>query len=68
MGVFAKAKVQILPPHQSVATDLEFGYNMPYGRITIELNRVELSGVEWYSCKCLESDHVLIRPHHGFGP
>jgi hypothetical protein len=35
--VFCKAKEQILSPHRSIdhAIDLEPGYNLPSGRITI---------------------------------
>jgi hypothetical protein len=36
--VISKAKTEALPPHRSIdhAIDLEPGYNLPYGRITIE--------------------------------
>ena len=34
--VFRKAQAETLPPHRSIAIDLEPGYNLPYGRITIE--------------------------------
>jgi hypothetical protein len=34
--VFSKAKAETLPSHQSIAIDLEPGYNLPYGRITIK--------------------------------
>jgi len=33
---FSKAKAETLPPHRSIAINLEPGYNLPYGRITIE--------------------------------
>ena len=33
---FSKAKAETLPPHRSIAIDLEHGYNLPYGRITIK--------------------------------
>jgi len=35
--VFSKAKAEILPTHRSIdhAIDLEPGYNLPYGRNTI---------------------------------
>jgi len=34
--VFSKAKAETLPPHQVIAINLEPGYNLPYGRITVE--------------------------------
>jgi hypothetical protein len=36
--VISKAKAEALPPHRSIdqAIDFEPGYNLPYGRITIE--------------------------------
>jgi hypothetical protein len=36
--VISKAKAEALPPHRSIdhAFDLEPGYTLPYGRITIE--------------------------------
>jgi hypothetical protein len=36
MDVFSKAKEETLPPHRSTAIDLEPGYNLPYGLITIK--------------------------------
>jgi len=41
---FNKAKAKTLLPHRSIdhAIDLQSGYSLPYGRITIER-----SGVEW---------------------
>jgi len=30
---FSKAKAETLPPHRSIAINLEPGYNLPYGRI-----------------------------------
>jgi hypothetical protein len=33
---FSKAKAETLPPHRSIAIDLEPGYSLPYVRITIE--------------------------------
>jgi hypothetical protein len=50
--VFRKAKAETLPAHRSIdhAIDLEPVYNLPCGRITIELNGAELSGVELYPC------------------
>ena len=64
--IFSKAKEEILPPHQSIdhALDLEPGYNLAYGQITIELNAVEsnwvqVSRVVRYSCNSVEYDHML---------
>ena len=34
--VFRKEKAETLPPHQLIAINLEPGYNLPYGRITVE--------------------------------
>jgi len=36
--VISKAKAETLPPHWSIdhAIDVQPGYNLPYGRITIE--------------------------------
>lgn len=38
--VFSKAMAETLPPHRLIdhAIDLEPGYNVPYGRFTIERN------------------------------
>jgi len=50
--VISKAKGETLSPHRSNdhAIDLQPGYNLPYGRITIKRSfSVELSGVERYS-------------------
>ena len=37
---FSKAKADTLPPHRSIdhAIDFEPGNNLPYGRISVELN------------------------------
>jgi hypothetical protein len=39
MEVFSKAKAEILPPHWSIdhAINFEPRYDLPYGRISVEL-------------------------------
>ena len=51
-----------LAPHRSIdhAIELERGYNLPYGRITIVRSfQLMLSWVERYSRNCVDKDHVL---------
>ena len=49
---FSKAKVETLPPHQSIAIYLELGYNLPYGRIS---NFSELGGALFTQLRGLRS-------------
>ena len=59
---FSTAKAETLPPHRSIAINLEPGYNLPFGRIYTfsELSRVvftQLCGIR----SCAQE------PDHGFG-
>jgi len=49
---FSKAKAETLPPHQSVAINLEPGYNLPFGRI---YNFLELSLVVFTQLRGIRS-------------
>ena len=73
LEAFSKAKAETLLLWRSIdhAIDLEPGYNLPYGRITIEWSWVEqdfqFSLVKRYACNGVERDHMLRRPDLAFG-
>jgi hypothetical protein len=58
--VFSKDKAETLPPHQSTdhATDLEPGYNLPYGRI-YKLSEFELRTLQAYIEANLANKFIL---------
>jgi hypothetical protein len=59
---FNKANKDTLPPHRSVAINLEPGYNLPYGQM---YNLSELSRVVFTQLRGLRS--CAQEPDHGFG-
>jgi hypothetical protein len=50
--LFSTAKAETLPPHRSIAINLEPGYNLPYGRI---YNFSELGGAIFMQLRELRS-------------